>query len=588
MIESVEVRTIDQSFDRYARMVRRTLGVPVALVSIVEENRQVFPGADGLPEPYQTSRETPLSHSFCQYVLKDGQPLVVTDAREDVRLCDNLAIEDLNVVAYAGWPLTDHNDQIIGSLCAIDSQPHEWSAPELEALEDLAAACSSEIAQRELRWIGQEREEMARAAARRSSVLLTLSEGLSVTRTLPEIAAAVERVALDGLGCAWAGMWLRGITDPTDVTAPSVLDESSTPETLSFVAHADSRLPRPRDHAELALDRANPIGEALETGTPLFFTDRGPRRDQYPDLPDNEQSGEAQAFLPLVVGGQMYGALALLWSDPREFLDEDRITVAALTSYVAQAVHGALLFQERMHASLTLERAMLTTQLPEPDGLVLAARYRPAAARDQVGGDWYDAVALSSGVTSLIVGDVVGHDMAAAAMMGQLRSMLRAFTWALDDSPSHHVCRLDQAMHDLDLNTYVTLVFGQMQRAQPGMWTLRWTNAGHPPPLLLHAHGSSELLTGERPGDCMLGVMPYESRNDEEIAVPVGSTLLFYTDGLVERRADDIETGIERLRESAEKHQDLPVGQLLDAVLDDLVEEHPDDDAALLAVRIES
>jgi serine phosphatase RsbU (regulator of sigma subunit) len=576
--------SVDQSFDRYARMVRRTLDVPVALVSIVEDSRQVFPGAVGLPEPFQTSRQTPLSHSFCQYVVKDNEPLVLPDARENARLCDNLAIEDLNVVAYAGWPLTDHAGQVIGSLCAIDSRRRVWTADELEALADLAAACSSEIAQRELRRIGEEREELARHAARRSEVLLTLSEGLSVTRTLPEIAAAVERVALDGLGCTWAGMWLRGI-EPTDVVAPSLPDASVT-ETLTFVSHPETRLPDAGVPRELSLDRSGPLGEALASRTPLFHTEPPLAGDARGVVLTSDRSAQAQAFLPLVVSGRVYGALALLWGGPEEFLEEDRITMAALTSYVAQAVHGALLFQERMHASVTLERAMLTTNLPQPMGLELAARYRPAAARDQVGGDWYDAVLLSSGATSVMVGDVVGHDMAAAAMMGQLRNMLRAFAWALDEPPSRHVLRLDRAMHELDIDTYATLIFAQITMSDTGVPVMRWTNAGHPPPLLVQPEGVTDLLPDDGSFDCMLGVLPDGERRDHETTVTPGSTLLFYTDGLVERRDADIETGMTRLRRSIAKHRELPVEKLLDAVLDDLVEEHPEDDAALLAVRV--
>lgn len=140
----------DESFDRYARLVCGSLGVPVSIVSIVEPTRQVFPGALGLPEPYRTLRETPLTHSFCQYVVADGCALVVRDAREDERLRDNLAIRDLDVVAYAGYPLTDGDGTVIGSLAAIHAVPHEWTDVELATLRDLAAACSTELAQRDL------------------------------------------------------------------------------------------------------------------------------------------------------------------------------------------------------------------------------------------------------------------------------------------------------------------------------------------------------------------------------------------------------------------------------------------------------
>lgn len=138
------------SFDHYARLVQRSLSVPVGLVSIVEEYRQVFPGALGLPDPWQEERETPLSHSFCKYVVAQEKPLIVEDARKEPFLVDNLAIPVLGVIAYAGWPITNSHGQVVGSLCAIDGEPRAWTAVDLENLRDLAAACSAEIAQREL------------------------------------------------------------------------------------------------------------------------------------------------------------------------------------------------------------------------------------------------------------------------------------------------------------------------------------------------------------------------------------------------------------------------------------------------------
>jgi GAF domain-containing protein len=135
----------DPSFDRFARIVRDSLDVPVALVSMVETDRQVFLGAVGLPEPLQSERQTPLSHSFCQYVVKDDAPLIISDARMDARLCDNLAIEDFDVIAYAGFPIHRSDGTPIGSLCAIDSEPREWTEVQLRTLADLAVACSTEL-----------------------------------------------------------------------------------------------------------------------------------------------------------------------------------------------------------------------------------------------------------------------------------------------------------------------------------------------------------------------------------------------------------------------------------------------------------
>ncbi len=134
-----------RSFDHYARLVRRFVGVPVALVTLVEEDRQVFPGVLGLPEPWLAARETPLTHSLCRYVVADGAPLVAEDVREVPRLADSLAVPDLGVVGYAGWPLTDASGRAVGSLCAIDTEPRAWTEEDLAALEDLARACSAEL-----------------------------------------------------------------------------------------------------------------------------------------------------------------------------------------------------------------------------------------------------------------------------------------------------------------------------------------------------------------------------------------------------------------------------------------------------------
>ena len=137
--------TMEVAFDRLARLAACSLDVPVALVSFVSDDRQVLRGAIGLPEPYATRRETPLSHSFCQHVVMSEEPLIIEDAREHPLVRDNLAIPDLGVVAYAGIPLRTKEGQILGSFCAIDTAPHAWTAAEIAMLTDFAAAALSEI-----------------------------------------------------------------------------------------------------------------------------------------------------------------------------------------------------------------------------------------------------------------------------------------------------------------------------------------------------------------------------------------------------------------------------------------------------------
>jgi signal transduction histidine kinase len=140
----------EESFDRFTRLASRLLHAPVSLVSLVDDSRQFFKSHHGLPEPWASRRETPLSHSFCQHVVERREPLVVTDARDHDLVCDNLAIRDLNVVAYLGIPLVSAEGQVLGSFCAIDDKPRQWTSEQVDIMKDLAAAVMTEVALRRL------------------------------------------------------------------------------------------------------------------------------------------------------------------------------------------------------------------------------------------------------------------------------------------------------------------------------------------------------------------------------------------------------------------------------------------------------
>ena len=136
---------IDPVFDRHARLAAQVLNAPVALVSLVAEDRQFFKSCLGLPEPWASQRSSPLTHSFCQHAVVSREPLIVDDAREHEVLRDNLAIRDMGVVAYAGIPLIDADGNALGTLCVIDSRPRHWSSHQVKLLEDLAASVVTEI-----------------------------------------------------------------------------------------------------------------------------------------------------------------------------------------------------------------------------------------------------------------------------------------------------------------------------------------------------------------------------------------------------------------------------------------------------------
>jgi diguanylate cyclase len=135
----------EPEFDRFTRLAVDLLGVPVALVSLVEGDRQFFKSACGLPGNWAAARQTPLSHSLCQHVVARGQPLVIADARQDPLVADNLAVRDLSVIAYAGFPLTLSDGHVVGAFSVIDAQPHEWTEHQLRVLSDLAAAVRTQL-----------------------------------------------------------------------------------------------------------------------------------------------------------------------------------------------------------------------------------------------------------------------------------------------------------------------------------------------------------------------------------------------------------------------------------------------------------
>ena len=165
----------EESFDRLSRLASRLLNAPVALVSLVDQERQFFKSCVGLPEPWASRREVPLSHSFCQHVVNAGEPLIIEDAREHPLVRENLAIHDLDVIAYAGIPLITSAGHTLGSFCAIDSVPRRWTEDEIAMLQDLAASVVTEIEMRTLVVERQKTEFSLRESEARYRVLAELS-----------------------------------------------------------------------------------------------------------------------------------------------------------------------------------------------------------------------------------------------------------------------------------------------------------------------------------------------------------------------------------------------------------------------------
>jgi serine phosphatase RsbU (regulator of sigma subunit) len=232
-----------------------------------------------------------------------------------------------------------------------------------------------------------------------------------------------------------------------------------------------------------------------------------------------------------------------------------------------------------------LQRSLLT-EPPEPDHLEVAVRYVPAASEAQVGGDWYDAFLLGDGRTALVIGDVTGHDRYAAAAMAQVRNVLRGVAHCRQETPAAVLSALDRALRDLAVDTLATAVLATVEQcpeeAERGVRRLRWSNAGHPPPLLIAPDGVVTVL--EREPDLLLGLDPAAPRTDHVQELPPGATVLFYTDGLVERRGASLDAGLDWLVCAVGRWAQLPLEELCDRLLGEL-SGGVEDDVALLAVR---
>ncbi|MEU0898309.1 PP2C family protein-serine/threonine phosphatase [Streptomyces massasporeus] len=319
---------------------------------------------------------------------------------------------------------------------------------------------------------------------------------------------------------------------------------------------------------------------AARTGRPQYAADHPGNLPGVEDQPPSAlEPGRPLLCVPLPTRRAPLGVLTL--SPPGARWDpDDAVMLIELTRRASIAIDNARRFEHNRDIAETLQRALLT-DLPTTPGLSLAARYLPATHGLNIGGDWYDAFPQRDGGLITVIGDVTGHGLHAAVMMSQLRTALRAY--AVDgDSPGRLLTRLHRFLHHLQPDLYATAVIARFHPDEP---TLTWAAAGHPPPVLRLPDGTVRTLDA-KPG-AMLGIPLTQEIADHTEQLEPGSTLALYTDGLVERRAQGIDPGIERLAtalggfRSAELDADLEgsADRLLHPLLSD---SERDDDVCLL------
>ncbi|BEP13583.1 hypothetical protein acdb102_18940 [Acidothermaceae bacterium B102] len=431
---------------------------------------------------------------------------------------------------------------------------------------------------------------LARAAARQSeaeagqrlALLAQVTDELSTTLDIEESVSTLARLVVPSLG---------------DWCVVTLVEDAGFRDVGCW--HVDAAMrPLVARYAATRMDAITPgsfLFQALETSQPVLVpadAEAAIREILTPGEASDVMTAlhpESFSVLPLTARGRTVGLISLFRNAGRPPLAGADLAIALeVTGRAALALDNAQLYAQQRHIAEGLQRSMLT-EPPEPDHCEIVVRYTPAAETASVGGDWFDAFLQPDGATVLVIGDVVGHDTEAAAAMGQLRGLLRGIAWQSGAGPARVLSRLDAAMEGLQIGTTATAIVARLEQTEEELERcvarLRWSNAGHPAPMAINPYGEVQPLTG-LDADLLLGIDPRTDRAETVVTMDRGSTILMYTDGLVERRGQDIDDGLALLRDVLTELAHLPLQELCDRVLERMLPERAEDDVAMVAVRL--
>ncbi|WP_329025478.1 SpoIIE family protein phosphatase [Streptomyces sp. NBC_00690] len=326
-----------------------------------------------------------------------------------------------------------------------------------------------------------------------------------------------------------------------------------------------------------------PMSEVVRTLAPRFIESQADFAESYPVLwPHLEGLGiVSAAYLPLIAQARPIGALGLLYSDRTGFSSEDRNVLVALGSSIAQSVQRAVLYDQEHDLAEGLQQAMLPRRIPAVPGAQIAVRYRSARIGRDIGGDWYDIITLPGGRVGAVIGDVQGHDTDAAAVMGQLRIVLRAYA-AEGHTPATVMARASIFLDELDTDRFATCLYAE---ADPATGVVQVVRAGHVDPLLRDTDGSCRRLPVE--GGLPLGLSAEFGRLEYPVStveLDPGQTLILYTDGLVEQPGADLDDGMQMLT-ALVRSGPSDLQRLADHLCEVVDERGGEDDVAILLLR---
>jgi serine phosphatase RsbU (regulator of sigma subunit)/anti-sigma regulatory factor (Ser/Thr protein kinase) len=462
------------------------------------------------------------------------------------------------VRSYLAVPVRSARGEVLGGLLFGHPQPARFTDVDERLAEGIAAHAAVAIDNARLYEAEHQSREVAERAQRRLAVLADASRVLALSLDVDEILGELAQIVVPGLADACV-VYLAG--------ADATLHPMAAAPTDSPTAGGGSGWPG-RDPVAVS-DTVHPVARTFGSGESVLSTELG--------------GGVTSAMVVALVGREgPLGALALSTtaSSGRLLSDDDVSLAEELGRRAAVAVEHARLYASQRSAAETLQHSLLPEVLPELPGVAIASRYQAGGPGVEVGGDWYDVLTLPDGRLALAMGDVVGRGVSAASLMGQLRNGLRAYV-VEGRSPGQVLGLLDRLLREVgathQMATLVVMVL------DPETGELRYANAGHPPPLVATDDGVSQYLEGAV--SVPLGAIGHAEYPEATFALTAGSTLILYTDGLVEDRTMSLDVGLALLQASL-----LTAPDDLDAMCEHVTAhvraaECAQDDMAILAVR---
>ncbi|WP_329599531.1 SpoIIE family protein phosphatase [Streptomyces pseudovenezuelae] len=329
----------------------------------------------------------------------------------------------------------------------------------------------------------------------------------------------------------------------------------------------------------MPLTEPTPGTHALNTGVPAFFDTREQLERLYPLRHATPDGFAAWAYLPLIASGRPVGTCVLAYAEPHLFPADERAVLTSLGGLIAQALERAVLYDAKHQLAHGLQAALLPHTLPTLPGIDAAARYLPATQGMDIGGDFYDLVPVA-GLAAAVIGDVQGHNVTAAGLMGQIRTAVRAYT-TVGQSPEEVMRSTNRLLIDLGAELFASCLY---LRLDPGRGRAVMARAGHPPPLLRRPDGRVRVL--DLAGGPLLGIDGSAVYPTTEVELAPGSVLVLYTDGLIESPGVDIEDALAELGRRLAEAGDRPLDELADELVrHSAAARERIDDVALLLLR---